>query len=179
MQHRCTNRLVRRTFHVAVALALVHLASCGDGRNFPKTYPVKGKILVNGQPASDCQIFLHRTSGENSSTPVTPQAITDKNGEFQLTSFHTNDGAPEGEYVVTIEWRDRTGLSKQDFEGPDQLGGAYAKVETTKGMKGFVVQVGKQAQELPPFELKQSAEAKRRVEEARKHRPTPGGGPLH
>jgi hypothetical protein len=111
--------------------------------------------------------------------PVTPQSVTDKSGEFSLTSFHTDDGAPEGEYVVTIEWRERSGLAKQDFEGLDRLGGAYAKVEKTKALPGFVVKVGRQPLDLPPFDLKQSAEVKRQLEEAKKHKPAfSGKGPL-
>jgi hypothetical protein len=155
---------------------MVALASCGGGRNFPKVYPVKGKILVNGQPANDCQIYLNRTSGDSLSVPATPQAVTDKTGEFQITSYHTNDGAPEGEYVVTIEWRERSGLMKQEFEGPDQLGGAYAKAERTKGLKGFIVQVGREPLELPPFELTQSGDVKRKLEEAKKRK---GASDLH
>lgn len=167
-------RLVSRALHVSLALAVVILVGCGGGK-FPKTYPVKGKILVNGQPAKECRIALHRTTEGDKKHPATPSAVTDDKGEFQLTSFNANDGAPEGEYVVTIEWRDRSGITKSEFEGPDQLGGAYAKAEKNKGLKGFVVQVGRQAMDLPPFELTQTPDAKRRYEDAKKRRPGFGG----
>ena len=176
MHHPCTLRTVRRALRVVVALAVVGLASC-DSRNLHKVYPVKGKILVNGQPANECQIYLHRTFDDDHPFRVTPQGLTDKNGEFQITSYHPHDGAPEGEYVVTIEWRERSGLTKMNFDGPDQLNGAYAKVEKTKGLPGFVVRVGRQPQELPPFALTQSAEVKRKLEESRRRR-FDGSGPL-
>jgi hypothetical protein len=179
MRHPSTFRAPHAALRLTVALAAIALASCGGGRNFPKVYPVKGKILVNGQPAHDCQIFLSRTSAESLAVPATPQAVTDKNGEFQITSYHSNDGAPEGEYVVTIEWRERSGIMKQEFEGVDLLGGAYAKVEKTRSLPGFVVKVERQPLELPPFELTQSAEAKRKAEEAKRRRPGfDGHGPL-
>jgi hypothetical protein len=162
---------------VAVAVAILAQASCGDGRNLHKVYPVKGKILVNGQPANECQIYLNRTFEDNHPFRVTPQGLTNENGEFQITSYYSHDGAPEGEYVVTIEWRERSGMMKENFEGPDRLGAAYAKVEKTKGLPGFVVQIGWQPLELPPFELMQSAEAKRKAEEAKKRR-FDGSGPL-
>jgi hypothetical protein len=177
MQHPCTSRPVRRALRVIVALAVAGLASCGDGRNLHKVYPVKGKVLVNGQPANDCQVYLNRTFDDDHPFRVTPQGLTDKNGEFQITSYHIGDGAPEGEYVVTIEWRERSGLMKANFEGPDQLGGAYARVEKTKGLAGFVVRVGPQPQELPPFQLTQSADLKHRLEEAKRRR-FDGSGPL-
>jgi hypothetical protein len=160
----------------AVALALLAVTSCGEGK-YPKTHAVKGKVLVDGQPAKDCQVSLYRVSGAQLATPATPSGLTDDNGEFQLTSYVANDGAPEGEYVVKIEWRERSGIAKADFDGPDRLGGDYANIEKNKGLKGFVVQVGRQSLELPPFELTQSAQAKRKLEEAKKKRPN-FGGPL-
>ncbi len=178
MHNLCTTRSVNLFLRLALALALVAPVACG-GRKFPKVYPVKGKILVNGQPANECQIYLNRTFEDKHPIKATPSGLTDKNGEFQITSYQTNDGAQEGEYVVTIEWRERSGLAKQDFEGVDLLGGAYAKVEKTKSLPGFVVKVGQQSLELPPFELSQSAEAKRKAEDAKRRRTGfDGHGPL-
>ncbi|MFO0841318.1 MAG: hypothetical protein U0797_02820 [Gemmataceae bacterium] len=164
-------RPVSLAIRLALATVVVTLSACG-GKKFPTTYPVKGKILVNGQPAKECQITLQPTmTTGDPATQAVPRGITDEKGEFQLTSFKANDGAPEGEYVVTIEWRDRAGIS-QALEGPDQLGGAYAKMDKNRGLKGFAVQVGKQPLDLPPFELTQTAEAKRQYE-AKKKPPGP------
>jgi hypothetical protein len=176
MRHTHALRPVSLALRVTLAFTLVALAACG-GKKLPKATPVKGKILVNGQAAKECQISLHRTSPGDPAFPATPSGVTDEKGEFQLTSYTANDGAPEGEYVVAIEWRDRSGLSMGEFEGPDQLGGAYANAQKNKALKGFVVQVGKEPLELSPFELTQTAEAKRQYE-AKKRRPAFGGGPL-
>ncbi|MCI0463581.1 MAG: hypothetical protein L0Z62_42135 [Gemmataceae bacterium] len=164
----------RGGLRVVVALLALTLVSCG-GPDFHKVYPVKGKVLVNGQPAGDCLIYLNRTFDDNHPRRVTPYAVTDENGAFQITSYITQDGAPEGEYVVTIEWRERSGLLKNNYEGIDRLDGAYAKVEKTKPRPEFVVKVGRQPLELPPFNLTQSAEAKRK-HEAWKKRGQPGLG---
>src|SRR5581483_6787301 len=112
MQHSIMGRLVRLAFRVAVAAALAAPASCADSRVAHKVYPVKGKVLVNGAPAADCLVVLNRTFDQQN--PVTPQGRTNENGEFQITSYYANDGAPEGEYVVTFEWRERSGVTKQD-----------------------------------------------------------------
>src|SRR5262245_26752817 len=108
----------------AVALAVVAVAGCG-GSKFPTVYPVKGKITVNGQPAKECQISFHRTTEGDKNFPATPRGLTDDKGEFQLTSYNLNDGAAEGEYVVTIEWRERSGVAGGEFGGADQLGGEF------------------------------------------------------
>src|SRR5207248_7355008 len=179
MQNPGTFRPVSLALRVFLSLTAGALASCGDSRNFPKVYPVKGTILVNGQPANECQIYLNRTFEDNHPFRARPQGLTNQNGEYQITSFYANDGAPEGEYIVTIEWRERSGLTKQDFEGVDQLGGAYARTEKTKGLPGFIVKVERKPLELPPFNLTQSADLKRKLEEAKKRRPAfDGKGPL-
>src|SRR5437764_15025117 len=113
-------RLFALAARAALALALMAVAACG-GKD-PKAYPVSGKVLVNGQPAKDCQVTLVRTGGPELATPATPNGVTDEDGEFKLTSYTVNDGAPEGDYVVTIEWRDRSGLTQSEFGGQDRLG---------------------------------------------------------
>jgi hypothetical protein len=151
------------------------MTACSKDK-FHKVFPVKGKILVNGSPAAECLIYLNRTWDDNHPRRVTPYALTNQNGEFQITSYITDDGAPEGEYIVTIEWRERSGLMQNNFEGIDRLGGAYAKQEMTKGIPGFVIKVEKKPLELPPFELKQSAEARRRHEEWKRQKQPGLGG---
>jgi hypothetical protein len=157
-----------------VLTVAVLVVSCGgDGTH--KVYPVKGKVLVDGSPAKDCMVLLNRTFDDTSEKKVAPYGLTDDNGEFQVSSYVTGDGAPEGEYVITIEWRERTGLLKNNFDGPDRLGGEYANKEQNKSKPGFVVKVGREPLQLPPFELKQSAAAKRKADEYSKKAKQGGG----
>jgi hypothetical protein len=176
MTHAPPARAARGGLGALAALAALALASCGKP-DFHKVYPVKGKILVDGLPAAECLIYLNRTFDDDHPRRVTPYALTDADGEFQITSYVKGDGAPEGEYVVTVEWRERSGLLKNNFEGIDRLGGAYAKAEGNKARPGFVIRVGRGPQELPPFELAQPPEARRKHEEWKKRpRPALGGG---
>ena len=156
---------LRRTLVRLSVFSLAVLAvSCG-GDDFHKVYPVKGKILVDGKPVKDCMISLNRTFDDTSDRKVYPYGVTDDNGEFQITSYVTGDGVPEGEYIVTIEWRERSGLLKNNFDGPDRLDGAYANKEQNRTKPGFLIKVGRESLELPPFQLTQSAAAKRKAEE--------------
>jgi len=81
---------------------------------------------------------------------VLPIAMTDENGKFKLSTFATDDGAPAGDYTVTFTWRGRSGLLKNQFDGPDRLNGKYATIEAS----GIKVTIENKPQELKPFELK-------------------------
>ena len=153
----------------AVAVVTLSLMGCGgSGPNFPKVHEIKGTVLVNGQPAQDVQVTLNRISTEKLAVPTVPRGVTDPKGEFLITSYNADDGAPDGDYVVTIEWREATGIMKKDFDGVDRLGGAYSKVDKNKGTPGFAIKVEGKPQELPPFKLTQSAEAKARADAGKK-----------
>jgi hypothetical protein len=165
-----------RAARLVPLLVFAALAAACGGKDFHKVYPVKGKVTVNGKPAFECLVYLNRTFNDDHPRRVTPYALTDEKGEFQITSYYTGDGAPEGEYIVTAEWRERSGIMNNNFEGIDRLGGDYAKTDKTRGLPGFVIKVERRALELPPFELKQSAEAKRKHEEWKKRRKAPGLG---
>lgn len=75
-------------------------AGCGGPKRKP-VFTTEGKVLLaNGSPAVNVTVFLHPPSSEQD--PVRPLGVTDENGVFKLTTYDANDGAPAGEYVVTL-----------------------------------------------------------------------------
>lgn len=127
----------------------VFLSVVGCERSSRKaTYPVKGKVLVDGNPAQDLFVYLHPTD-KNDPNPVRPFAQTDENGGFVVNSYVGGDGAPLGEFIVTFEWPMRSGPFKNMFEGPDQLRGKYKQADSSK----FRINITKQGQVLETFEL--------------------------
>ncbi|MEM9701622.1 MAG: hypothetical protein AAF907_04175, partial [Planctomycetota bacterium] len=80
-----------------------------------------GMILINGEPPTGALLSLHPVSGEPFDQRNTrPYAKVDGLGRFVLTTYETGDGAPEGEYFVTVDWPpDPDDPSPQ----PDRLGG--------------------------------------------------------
>jgi hypothetical protein len=141
-----TPRACRAVAALALAAVTVAVTACGDGRR--KVYPVRGVILVDGKPAPDCIIMFHPPAGDDPKR-VMPFGQADADGKFAMCSYVNGDGAPEGDYVVTFEWPERSGLMKQNFEGPDRLKGRYYDPKKSN----FRVTVEKKEQELPPFEL--------------------------
>lgn len=73
---------------------------CGGPKRKP-VFTTEGKVLLaDGTPAINVTVFLHPPSSEPE--PVRPLGVTDENGAFKLTTYDANDGAPAGEYVITL-----------------------------------------------------------------------------
>jgi hypothetical protein len=94
---------VRRKLLVSVVLFVLAglVAGCGQ-RTLPQsqTYPVKGRILLQGQPAS----FVLVRFAPVGNAGMEAIGRTDKDGYFELrTGNEGHDGAVPGQYTVTIE----------------------------------------------------------------------------
>lgn len=135
-------------------LTLVCVLGCGKDDGRVKVYPVTGKVLVDGQPAEGVTVVFYPTAAElkGPGMPV-PAGTTDGNGEFRLRSFDPNDGAPEGEYKVTVFWPAPLppGVDPYDemYEPQDRLQGRYSNPDTTP----LTATVPEGGGELPPFDL--------------------------
>jgi len=109
----------------APILASLLAVGCGSGEKIP-TYPVKGQITVNGEPAAHARVVLV-PSDPNAPKPV---GFAKADGSFELSTFGNNDGAPKGEYKVLVEWREPKDGNPRD-RGADKLGGRFMVVEKT------------------------------------------------
>lgn len=121
------------------------LPACGESRK--KVYPVSGEVFVDGKPAPDAFVFFHPVNQPDIHVPF---AQVDENGKFQIATYMSADGIPAGEYIVCFEWRERSGLLKQNFDGPDRLGGRYYD----KSKSQYRVTIGKGPMTLDRYDLK-------------------------
>ena len=92
----------RRIGWIALAAMLLVSTACGDGRI--KTYPVTGKVLVDGQPIGGLRVVLYPIEGSEEFEQQRPIAYTEADGTFQMMTFKPGDGAPAGDYRVGIKW---------------------------------------------------------------------------
>jgi hypothetical protein len=101
-------------------------------------YAVEGKVLVNGEPAENLNVAFHPLGDGNKL--FCPVGRTNNKGIFHLMTRSDADGAPAGEYRVTLVWPD--GLVDEceciDPTLHDRLGGLYAKADQST----FQVKVG-------------------------------------
>ena len=122
------------------------LASCGPDYGGHPPYPTSGQVLVNGQPAADALVIFYHVEDWGSRS-IVPQAWTDSEGRFVLSTYAMDDGAPAGDYRVVVEW---PAYHSGRNIGPDKLGGKFAKPESS----GLTAHVDKGPNELSPFDLK-------------------------
>jgi len=135
------------TLLVAAGLLLT-----GCGRSGPPrvaTHRAAGSVTYQGQPVAGAFVALHPKDQTLSSAP-TPTATVQPDGTFSLTTYDAGDGVPEGDYVVTLQWR-KTVKSGRDYAlGPNLLPAKYARPDTSD----IVVRIAAGQTEIPPIALK-------------------------
>ncbi|HEY1065317.1 MAG TPA: hypothetical protein VGE52_04380, partial [Pirellulales bacterium] len=65
-------------------------------------YPVTGKVLFKGKPAPGATVVL--TPAKPLPNVPTPRANVLADGTFKASTYDSDDGAPQGEYKVTVIW---------------------------------------------------------------------------
>ena len=86
----------------ASVLAAALLTSCQRGDRKP-VFPVNGSVFYQGRPAEGARVAFHPGRDPNAHG-LRPQAVVAADGSFRLTTFINHDGAPAGDYYVTVYW---------------------------------------------------------------------------
>ncbi len=122
---------------VLIVMATLLVVATGCSRTDRLTVvPAAGKVMLKRRdgklvPMDGAHVVFVPLAGEGRFQAF-PAAHAGADGSFRLGTFGTDDGAPEGEYVVTLEWKERytpkyDAMGRGEVErGPDKLNGAYA-----------------------------------------------------
>ena len=87
-----------------------------------------GKLTLDGQAPDGAKLVLHPTNVQGEPTGAAPNARVGGDGSFSVSSYSPNDGAPPGEYVVTVEWYK---VSPEGAPGPNVIPKEYASPKTS------------------------------------------------
>ncbi len=119
----------RRPLHLAtVFLAALALPACQRGDRKP-VFPVNGSVFYQGRPAEGARVVFHPGRDPNAHA-LRPQAVVGADGSFRLTTYTGHDGAPAGEYFVTV-YSPAPGPEDDATVRPDLFGYRYADPRTT------------------------------------------------
>lgn len=140
-------RRFRRSVFALAAFALsTALAGCGS--KGPTLYPVTGKVTAaDGKPLEHATVVFHPVDSSDPNA-VKPRGKVGADGTFTLTTHAAGDGAPPGEYRVTVEQWLSTG--KGDEPATNRLPAKYAKPDQS----GLTATVDAAPTELKPITVK-------------------------
>lgn len=101
--------------------------SADRGDRLP-VFPVRGKLAYDAPPAHTAMVVFHPV-GVPHAAAGKPWGFVQQDGTFRVSTYEANDGAPLGEYAVTVHWQ----IADSDGEaGRDLLSAsAYADPRTT------------------------------------------------
>jgi hypothetical protein len=139
----------RRWFFIAASLLCGLAAGC-SGSKQPPVYPVRGQVLLNGKPLAQAIVTFHH-QGSGPEAPA-PSAQTDSEGRYTLTSYQNGDGAPEGDYAVSLVCFRTRELRKGSDEDTARniVPVRYANAATSR----LTAKVAAGKNELPPLQVK-------------------------
>ncbi len=135
-----------------ISVLLIVVSGCGKNDGRVKVYPTSGKVLVRGTPAEGARVVFYPVSEElkKPGMPI-PYGSTDSSGNFKLRSYDADDGAPEGDYNISIVWLDvpPDKAEENPLSAKDRLAGKYSNPQTSK----LTTKVEKGGGEIPAFDL--------------------------
>ena len=134
----------------------VILAGCGGPEGRMKLYPVRGKVLVDGRPATGMDVVLYPDTALADKNADFPRAVVMEDGTFLISTYEAGDGAPAGTYKVSIlSGGDPASSEDIQFKKPKPRTGIERYRDPTSS--GLALTVKQQSNEIAPFELTSQA----------------------
>ena len=115
-----------------VLLVAPLLMSGGCARSGVSLHPVAGQVLLGNRPVAEAKVVFHPLEGQLPNGQR-PQAYTDEQGRFSLMTVKPGDGAPEGEYAITVELRELVRVGEEVIrDARNLLPEIYSRPDTSK-----------------------------------------------
>lgn len=114
-------------------------------------HPVSGKLTYQGKPAVGALVVLNFVNENPITKNLTkPHGIVQADGSFKISMYEAGDGAPAGDYVVTVSLF-KPGSGDDEERGElDAYGGRFLNPGTSQ----IKVTVKEGENILPPIDLK-------------------------
>ena len=143
-------RLTKRAGILLGLMLAPLLSGCGQAKQaWDTAYPAKGVVKYKGVPVADAEVALF-PQGTSMPDTVRPRAKTAEDGSFVVWTYKPGDGAPVGNYKVTVVHHKLVEKKGVAIVQPNDLPPKYATVQSTD----LVAEIGPKETEIPPIELK-------------------------
>ncbi len=103
---------------------------CGEAERPELTvFPVSGSIRIDGKPPVGAEIRCRPSHPlkDPAHRSIEPFAFVERDGTFKIGTYLGDDGAPPGEYSLTIVWPVITVEGGEEVRGADRLKGRFAR----------------------------------------------------
>jgi hypothetical protein len=130
-----------------VALPALFVGGCSEPR--VPVFPVMGKVTFQGKPPVGARVVLHAANPQEIDD-VAPSGDVQGDGSFAITVYEPGDGAPQGEYVATVQWFKMVSGAGGSGAGPNVLPKKYGSPVTSP----IKVSVAGGPVQIPPIDLK-------------------------
>ncbi|MBI1325982.1 hypothetical protein GC170_22710 [bacterium] len=131
---------------------VVILHGCGGDQPFQSTavdrVPVSGRVVVGRQPVAGAIVTFEPKFDWDPELPK-PSAVTDAEGKFDIGTRFDADGAPAGEYLVSIK--------SPEAEGSIQLDAQFGEASRS----GLKASISDKPVKLPDFVVKRGSNPKK------------------
>ncbi|HEY1188342.1 MAG TPA: metallophosphoesterase [Gemmata sp.] len=95
------------------------------------TFPVSGKLKLDGKPLPGATVAFHSFNKTTEKYAYVCDGLTDASGRFVVTTYAKFDGAPAGEFVVTVSKSAKGGFNDEETGGKTVLPEKYATPATS------------------------------------------------
>ncbi|TWT51805.1 hypothetical protein KOR42_32780 [Thalassoglobus neptunius] len=139
------NFINKRSSVSLLAVTLTLVVGCGKADWQADTYPARGTLTINGENPVGALVELHPTGEATDVRNSLPWGLVEEDGTFTLSTYEMGDGAPPGQYSVTIKW-------SPDVNSPtlaDRLNGAYRDPRKSQ----WTVTIAEEDNEIPLIEI--------------------------
>ncbi len=134
-------------FTWVLVVTLIQLFGCSSGEARRPTQHANGTLKIQGKAAPGATLVFHPDQTWGKDEPK-PRATVKPDGTYEVTTYEGNDGAPEGNYTVTVEWF--VPNKPDDGNVTNRAPAKYGKANSSP----LKVNIGKGPNNLPAFELK-------------------------
>ncbi len=115
-----------------------------------ETYPIVLDVFQGDKPATGAQVVLHAQKHHHLDVFIPrPTGIVDAKGRARIRTFQPDDGAPVGEYILTIKWHKLVVQGEDSVQGPNLVDEKFS----VPGTSPFRVVVHPKVNQVPPLTL--------------------------
>lgn len=125
------------------------LAGCNKAKApWETVFPVSGALTFGGKAIAGAQVTLFPIDGKVPES-IRPTAVTEADGRFHLRTFAEADGAPAGDYRVSVIWHPLVASEGGMVRAANKLPPKYA----TPDGSGLTVTVAEGGSTLPAIDI--------------------------